>query len=521
MSDLINTDSYGRIKNDRTACVERAIKKELNKHKKVMPEALFHKLNPNNSVPPHIYGLPKIHKPGMPLRPIVSCIDSPCHKLARYLTDILSPLVGKSPSYVKDSKHLVEMLSQVTVQPDDIMASFDVESLFTNVPIEETLEILKDKLEKDTDLSTRTPLSKEAILELTRICITTTYFQYKDAFFQQKSGMAMGSPLSPLLANMYMEWFEQKAIETSHTKPRMWLRYVDDTFTIWQHGNNQLETFKDHLNSIAPTIRFTMEKEEEGKIPFLDVNVQRVGSQLEMSVYYKKTHTGRYLDFASNHTRSTKAGVIKCLTNRAQNICHGERLEEEKRNLTRTFMKNGYPRAFIEKAMVSKNRSTVEKEKPLKTITLPYIPGISEKLGRICSAHKIRAVHSSKETLGKSLRKVKPIRPMESTKNIIYEIPCKECEGSYIGESLRQLGKRVEEHKKAVQTCDQNNGIAKHSWEKSHQMAWTDVKILDKEANWHKRKIKEALYMRLNKKAFSEPSANTSSIWLPLLKNCV
>src|SRR5579859_3284631 len=520
ISDLINTDQYVKIKSDRTACVERNIKKELNKIKKDIPEELFNRLNPNNSVPPHIYGLPKIHKQGNPLRPIVSCIDSPCHKLAKYLTEVLNPLVGNTSSFVKDSKHLVDILQEADTDANDIMASYDVESLFTNVPTEETLEILKEKLDNDDNLSSRTPIPKDSVLALTRLCITTTYFQYKDDFYQQKSGMAMGSPLSPLMANMFMEWFEQRAIDTAPKKPKMWLRYVDDVYCQWQHGKESLQGLLDHLNGIHPNIRFTMEVEQDGKLPFLDVNIERVGNKVETGVYYKKTHTGRYLDFNSNHPRKTKAGIVKCLANRARNICNEARLKQEFEHLKSTFHKNGYPKQFTEKAMQNNNKpQRGDKPKPKKTVTLPYIPGISEKLGRICGTYNIRTVYSSKETLGKSLRKVKPTRPKETTKNVVYQIPCKGCDGSYIGESCRCLSKRLDEHKKAVKAYDQSNGVARHAWEHSHHPNWEEVRILDRESHWHKRKIKEALHMKLNRNAFSEPSTNTSNTWLPLLRS--
>jgi hypothetical protein len=450
-----------------------------------------------------------------------AALTHPCHKLAKYLTEVLNPLVGNSPSFVKDSKHLVDILQEVEADADDIMTSFDVESLFTNVPTEETLDILKEKLDKDETLSSRTPIPKDSVMALTKLCITTTYFQYKDAFYQQKSGMAMGSPLSPLMANLFMEWFEQRAIDTALSKPKMWLRYVDDVYCQWQHGKESLQGFLDHLNTIHPTIRFTMEVEQDGKLPFLDVNIERVGTRMETGVYYKKTHTGRYLDFSSNHPMKTKAGIVKCLANRARNICNDARLQQELDHLKTTFQKNGYPAKFTEKAMHANKqpRGETQKPKPKKTVSLPYIPGISEKLGRICSNYNIRAVYNSKETLGKSLRKVKPSRPRETEKNVVYQIPCKDCEGSYIGESCRCLAKRVEEHKKAVKTYDQANGVARHAWEHSHQPNWDEVKILDKESHWHKRKIKEALYMRLNTKAFSEPSARPSSTWLPLLRH--
>jgi hypothetical protein len=293
---------------------------------------------------------------------------------------------------------------------------------------------------------------------------------------------------------------------------------MDDVYCQWQHGRDHRPGFLDHLNGISPIIKFTMEVEKNGHLPFLDVNIERKDGQMKTGVYYKPTHTGRYLDFASNHPRKTKAGIVKCLANRARNICQGAKLEQEMAHLKRTFRKNGYPSQFTEQALHGKKQPQHERTKPKKTVTLPYIPGISEKLGRICSSYNIRAVYSSKETLGRSLRNVKPERPKEMTKNIVYQIPCMDCDRCYIGESCRKLGIRVDEHKKAVRTCDEANGVAKHAWENSHRPNWDEVSILDRESNWHKRKIKEALHMKLNRKAFSEPSANPSSIWLPLLR---
>ena len=523
MCGLINTDQYMKIRSDKTAQVERNIKQVLNKIKKDIPEPLFHRLNPNNSVPPHIYGKVKIHKPGNPLRPIVSCIDSPCHRLAQYLTKVLNPLAGKTPSFVKDSKHLVNILKEVQTEEQDIMVSFDVESLFTNVPTDETLEILKELLDKDDSLSSRTPIPKDTVLELTRLCLTTTYFQYKDSFYQQKSGMAMGSPLSPLMANIFMEWFEERALDTALKKPKLWLRYVDDVYSQWQHGRPSLQEFLNHLNSIHPSIKFTMEVEANSHLPFLDVSITRSGTTLETGVYYKPTHTGRYLDFSSNHPLKTKTGIIKCLANRARNISHGSKLDQELKHLRTTFQKNGFPVRLIDKALHShQQQQRTEEPDPLKkTVTLPYIPGISEKLGRICRTFKIRAVYTSKDTLCRSLRNLKPERPKDATKNVVYQIPCKGCDGCYIGETCRKLSKRVEEHKKAVKGCDESNGVAKHAWEHSHHPNWDAVKILDKESNWHRRKIKEALHMKLHPKAFSEPSARPSSTWLPLLTSSI
>ena len=105
----------------------------------------------------------------------------------------------------------------------------------------------------------------------------------------------MRNPLSPVVANIYMEYFEALAIESARLKPANWLRYVDDTFVVWKEGKDKLQDFLEHLNTIRPSIQFTMEVEEDVKIPFLDVLVTRGADRLTAKVYRKATHTDRYI----------------------------------------------------------------------------------------------------------------------------------------------------------------------------------------------------------------------------------
>jgi hypothetical protein len=96
--------------------------------------ALKRKLTPHHSKPPHLYGLPKIHKPDIPLRPIVSSIDSPCYALSEFLHKILTPVVGNTDSFVKNTEHFIKSVKDFNPQKEDYLVSFDVVSLFTNVP---------------------------------------------------------------------------------------------------------------------------------------------------------------------------------------------------------------------------------------------------------------------------------------------------------------------------------------------------------------------------------------------------
>ena len=125
----------------------------------------------------------------------------------------------------------------------------------------------------------------------------------------------MGSPVSPIVANLYMEYLEQKALSTApHPTPRFWGRYVDDTFVIHKEANKQ--GFLQHINSVDPVIRFTVEdNKEDGSIPFLDTIVKpEVDGSLSITVCRKPTHTDQYLQWDSHHHLSAKFSVIQTPT---------------------------------------------------------------------------------------------------------------------------------------------------------------------------------------------------------------
>ena len=125
----------------------------------------YEAMRPSGSQPPMIYGLPKIHKESIPLRPIVSCIGSPTYKLAKHIVSIITPLVGQTSSFVKDSRHFVRIV-RGEIRTEEKLVSFDVESLFTNVPVEESIMIIRGRLQQDTTVEERTSLSRNTIVDL-------------------------------------------------------------------------------------------------------------------------------------------------------------------------------------------------------------------------------------------------------------------------------------------------------------------------------------------------------------------
>ena len=109
----------------------------------------------------------------------------------------------------------MEQAKQIILEPGECLSSYDVSALFTSVPIDPALTIIKDLLEKDTTLKERTVMEVSDIILLLEFCLKNTYFSFQDQFCEQVEGAAMGSPVSPIVANLYMEYLEQKALSTA------------------------------------------------------------------------------------------------------------------------------------------------------------------------------------------------------------------------------------------------------------------------------------------------------------------
>ena len=192
--------------------------------------------------------------------------------------------------------------------------------MFTSVPVDPALNIIKNLLVKAHALKERTLMEVGDIILLLEFCLKNTYFSFQDQFYEQVEGAAMGSPVSPIVANLYMEYLEQKALSTANNPPRFWCWFVDDTFVIHKEVNKQ--GFLQHINSVDPAIKFTVEDtKEDGSIPFLDTIVEpEADCTLPITMYRKPTHTDQYLQWDSHHHLSAKFSVIHTLSHRASTV---------------------------------------------------------------------------------------------------------------------------------------------------------------------------------------------------------
>ena len=219
--ELLNSPAYRSLPRDPTNKIKAQLITKLRKIKKDsnLDEGTYRAMYPTGCVPPKFYGLPKIHKTGNPLRPIVSSRGSVTYVVAKVISKVLKPLVGNSPHHIQSTRDFVSKAKRLTLQAGECLSSYDVTSLFTSVPIDPALNIIKDLLEKDEKLSDRTVLLVQNIIELLGFCLHNTYFSFQNKFYEQIEGAAVGSPVSPIVTNLFMEDFERKALASVSHPP--------------------------------------------------------------------------------------------------------------------------------------------------------------------------------------------------------------------------------------------------------------------------------------------------------------
>ncbi|XP_061385802.1 uncharacterized protein LOC133320855 [Danaus plexippus] len=339
------------------------------------------------------------------------------------------------------------------------MVSFDVQSLFTSIPVLDCIEIVRGKL-KDNNM----PIE---YAELLKHCLTSGYLMWKDEFYIQVDGVAMGSPVSPVVADIFMEDFEVRALCSPPIRPLIYKRYVDDTFTIL--NKNKTSAFLNYLNSINSKIQFTIELEANNSLAFLDILVVRnPDNTLGHTVYRKPTHTDRYLNGNSHHHPIQLATVGKSLLQRAQHLCDADHLEAELQHVKHALTINNLPVPRQHRKNHLKP-PTVERQPAI----LPYVKGVTDRIGNI-------------------LKKTK-----------------------------RSIGTRVKEHISDIKNRRASkSAVCEHTMDKpGHYIRFDKPQILAREDKYIPRLIREAIEIKKHPNFNREDGWNLSNTWDPVLKN--
>ena len=302
------------------------------------------------------------------------------------------------------------------------------------------------------------------------INLRISYGQYYD----QIDGVAMGSPLGPVLANIFMCHFEEKWVMSGQVCPSFWYRYVDDTFTMFENKDTA-NGFLHYLNSRHNSIKFTIELEQDNEIPFLDILVKRCpNNAFVKSIYLKKSFTGLYTKWDSFTPRKYKINLIRTLTYRCYRICSSASLlQSALGDLRKLLLQNVYPQGIITynvNDVLNRNRNKPKNAVPMAPkkaediiILLSYLGLQSNQISKRLKScvYNFYSFVNLKIIFQNDCR-IKSFFPYKDRLNrsqkskVIYKASCCDCNDFYIGKTKRRLHDRKTEHFKALVKNDRH-----------------------------------------------------------------
>lgn len=479
---VLNRDAYEEkltnIISDQSKFMECApsqtekVKKEINTIARKLKEhqpSLFYKLRRIGDYNfGHLYGLPKLHKnmENPPLRPIISMSGTVTHEVAQYINSLIRPYLNSS-QIVTSGTELLVSIGDLTIEPGECLVSLDVESLFTNVPVEQTIDIILAAVYNNDRIPPPT-LTSDIMKELLILCTTKTPFQYKNKTYIQSDGISMGSPLGPTFADFYMANLENRLLEEDRrSNPKFYKRYVDDILAIFKRKNH-INLFKQRL-ARSSVLNFTHEEMKDNKFNFLDVHLSlNQENKLTTTVYIKPTDNGLYGDFSAYTPDTYKKSIIKSLVHRAEKYTHSwAAYSTEIDRIKQILSNNNFPQALTERVIAqslnkylddtgqTESQSTVDifvrlfslesytKDKhQLSSILKEHIKPVDvQKVIRVRAYFKPKKLSSSFSTRPRN-------EDLFKSSHVVYQFQCPKdgCSASYVGYTTCTLEKRIKQH---------------------------------------------------------------------------
>lgn len=330
---------------------------------------------------------------------------------------------------------------------------YDVNNLFTNVPPSDVIFVFQQYL----NVIKCNPLLIIEFIKLMELVLSQNYFCFQNKFYKFDKGLVMGSPISSIAAEVFMDYFEKYYIMNNrnpyYSKLNYWFRYVDDILCNFIGTHEELLEFHRYLNSCHNTIKFTVETEISNCIPFLDLKIHRNENKHTYSIYRKPTTTDICINnrsFCHPHNKATPFiyYIDRLLTIPLNKLD----FDNEINYIKHLAIKNGYNTNYIDKIIRNRTRKklVLTEFKTYKTATpnwttIPYLGNISHHIGKILSKHNINVAYKNIKSVRDFLVRLKdPVDKMDTSG--VYRLSCHECEASYVGITGRKLKTRIREH---------------------------------------------------------------------------
>jgi hypothetical protein len=464
-----------------------------------------------NPVIPSFSCLPKTHKPGNKIRPVVSNVNTPTSKISELLVKKFRCFEKPESRSVKNSFELAQKLANITLEEDEILVSFDVEALYPSVPVGESSMLLKEWI-VGQNISDR---EAEICCRLVDIVLEQRWLKYDDLLLLLTEGLFIGNSLSSILAEVFMGHMERK-MEGKEWFPRLWMRYVDNVLAIVKKGTTEF-TLEKLNEQRAGVIKFTVEEEKEGQLPFLDLLLIREGNKIALDIFRKPTDAPLCIPNESHHPMSHKLAAFQSALYRMWTIpLSDSRRRKELEYILYMATINGYKKETILKLnkkheqrwrwrQFSSLQPIVErKERKVrdrngkevtKNVILPFTTYRPGKLENVLKRRGLNVCYNSRGNLKEHVGRVKKGRPKRERSGI-YRIRCrrKRCKKLYYGQTKRRVVSRDGEHERAIrQNQPEKSAVADHCLTHRHEKEQAElIKQVD---NFWELDVWESMYI--------------------------
>ncbi|XP_062716665.1 uncharacterized protein LOC134292023 [Aedes albopictus] len=476
-----------------------------------------------------------------------------------------------SPHNIRDSFTFASEINRMKIPENHVIVSFDVISLFTNIPKELVIQGVFSNWEK---IKRHTQINLDLFQELVAFCLDTSYFMFRAQVYHQQFGTAMGSPLSPILADMVLDKLIDTVVQKLDYVIYFLKKYVDDFFLVLP--KDKVDYTLQVFNTYNEHLQFTVEVENENKLPFLDVVVIRGDDQtLSTKWYAKPISSGRLVNYFSYHPLPQKMNVITNFIKRVITLSPQADAQMLKNIVHTNLRNNNYPTSLINRifyralsqatteptlsptpniistdansmplhtpahttttiteaasttasvaiattnaaipiaAVLDPDQNTCTPTTPstknpttetFKYVSLPYIPQLSQRISRCLQQDypTVRIANRKVNTVGLLHTRVKDrIDPMQQH-NVIYRIPCNDCDKVYIGMTTNKLKKRISGHQSNINQLNRlrdqgytntdqamiqqssKTALTEHCAREDHRFALQQTKIIDRTYN--------------------------------------
>ena len=318
----------------------------------------------------------------------------------------------------------------------------------------------------------------------------------------------MGSPLSPIVADLVLQDLETHSFNLLPFKPDFYFRYVNDV--VLSTTRSRMDAIVNIFNAYHPRLKFTVEVGGE-QINFLDTTLIKNRNDW----YHKPTFSGRYLNYFSCHPHNQKISIITSLVDKVVSLSHPMFHQKNFDMIINILLTNGYPIEIIFDNIKKRLHKKFFNDKPDDNgteynnekvyFTVPYVEGISHKFKYIFKDDPmISMAYTGLNRLSRFIRAQKDILPQESRSNVVYRINCNDCEASYVGQTGRLLKTRINEHRNHInRNTTQTSVITEHRISLSHDFDWNGVEILDEETILNNRLISEIIFIGRQKQSLN------------------